>query len=143
MNKSASPEQGRRAVEAARSGGLKTGAFFIFGYPGDDTESMLETLHFTNSLPLDYLSFTYPYPIPGTPLYERVKDKFMEGNPEPQQKGLVQHQLIYYSEIPESKLRFGIIKALTLHYLKLHMGSAAPILIKPLEVVSDGVFKLL
>jgi anaerobic magnesium-protoporphyrin IX monomethyl ester cyclase len=143
MNKSATPEMGRRAVEAARAGGLKTGAFFIFGYPGDDTESMLETLRFANSLPLDYLSFTYPYPIPGTPLYNRVKDKMLEGNPEPKQKGLVQHQLIYYSEIPEKKLKFGIIKGLTLHYLRLHTGSVAPIIVKPLEVISDGVFRLL
>jgi anaerobic magnesium-protoporphyrin IX monomethyl ester cyclase len=143
MNKSATPEMGRRAVEAARAGGLKTGAFFIFGYPGDDTESMLETLHFANSLPLDYLSFTYPYPIPGTPLYERVKDKMMEGNPEPQQKGLVQHQLIYYSEIPEKKLKFGIIKGLTIHYLKLHGGPVAPLIVKPLNTISDSVFRLL
>ena len=104
---------------------------------------MRETLHFANSLPLDYLSFTYPYPIPGTPLYDRVKDKMMEGNPEPQQKGLVQHQLIYYSEIPEKKLKFGIIKGLTIHYLKLHGGPVAPLIIKPLNTISDSVFRLL
>jgi anaerobic magnesium-protoporphyrin IX monomethyl ester cyclase len=46
MNKSATPDQGRIAVEAAHEAGLKTGAFFIFGYPGDDDESMLETLRF-------------------------------------------------------------------------------------------------
>ncbi len=143
MNKSATPEMGRRAVEAAKAGGLKTGAFFIFGYPGDDTDSMLETLHFADSLPLDYLSFTYPYPIPGTPLYERVKDKMMKDKPEPQQKGIVQHQLIYYSEIPEVKLRFGIIKGLAIHQLKRRLGPAAPLVVKPLEVLTDGVFRLL
>lgn len=143
MNKSATPEMGRRAVEAARAGGLKTGAFFIFGYPGDDTDSMLETLHFADSLPLDYLSFTYPYPIPGTPLYERVKDKMMEGNPEPQQKGIIQHQLIYYSEIPEAKLRFGIMKGLGIHHLRRLLGPAAPLIVKPLEALTDGVFRLL
>jgi anaerobic magnesium-protoporphyrin IX monomethyl ester cyclase len=143
MNKSATPVMGRHAVEAAKAGGLKTGAFFIFGYPGDDTESMLETLHYANSLPLDYLSFTYPYPIPGTSLFERVKDKMLEGKPEPQQRGLIQHQLIYYSEIPETKLKFGIIKGLTLHYLKLHLGPVAPLVVKPLEVISDSVFRYL
>jgi anaerobic magnesium-protoporphyrin IX monomethyl ester cyclase len=143
MNKSATPEMGRRAVEAAREGGLKTGAFFIFGYPGDDTDSMLETLHFADSLPLDYLSFTYPYPIPGTPLYERVKDKMMEGHPEPKQKGIVQHQLIYYSEIPEAKLRFGIIKGLAIHHLRHLLGPAAPLVVKPLEALTDSVFRLL
>jgi anaerobic magnesium-protoporphyrin IX monomethyl ester cyclase len=143
MNKSATPEMGRRAVEAARAGGLRTGAFFIFGYPGDDNDSMLETLHFADSLPLDYLSFTYPYPIPGTPLYERVKEKMMEDNPEPQQKGIVQHQLIYYSEISEAKLRFGIIKGLSIHQIKRRLGRAAPIITKPLEVITDSVFRLL
>jgi len=143
MNKSATPEMGRHAVEAAKAGGLRTGAFFIFGYPGDDTESMLETLHFADSLPLDYLSFTYPYPIPGTPLFERIKDNMMEGHLEPQQKGIVQHQLIYYSEIPEMKLRFGIIKGLAIHQLRRRLGPIAPIVVKPLEALTDGVFRLL
>jgi anaerobic magnesium-protoporphyrin IX monomethyl ester cyclase len=143
MNKSATPEMGRRAVEAAKKAGLKTGAFFIFGYPGDDTESMLETLHFADSLPLDYLSFSYPYPIPGTPLYERVKDRMMEGSPEPQQGGLVGHQLIYYSEIPEQKLRFGILKGLALHRIGRSLGPAAPLILKPLEALTDNIFRRL
>lgn len=143
MNKSATPELGRRAVEAAKAAGLKTGAFFIFGYPGDDTESMLETLHFADSLPLDYLSFSYPYPIPGTPLYERVKDRMMKGRPEPEQKGLVGHQLIYYSEIPEVKLRFGILKGLAIHRIQRRLGPVAPLLAKPLEALTDNIFRLL
>ena len=143
MNKSATPEMGKRAVEAAKAGGLKTGAFFIFGYPGDDDDSMLETLHFASNLPLDYLSFSYPYPIPGTPLYERVKARMKSGNPEPQQKGLIQHQLIYYSEISDRKLRYGIISSQAFHYLKRYLGSVAPVILAPLQTISDGIFRKL
>ena len=143
MNKSATPDQGRIAVEAAHEAGLKTGAFFIFGYPGDDDESMLETLRFASRLPLDYLGFTLPYPIPGTPLYDRVKDKMMEGNPEPQQKGLIQHQLIYYSRFSEVKLKFGIGKAVVQHYLRRWLGPVAPIVVFPFEALTDGIFRML
>jgi anaerobic magnesium-protoporphyrin IX monomethyl ester cyclase len=142
MNKSATPDQGRRAVEAAHGAGLKTGAFFIFGYPGDDNESMLETLRFASHLPLDYVGFTFPYPIPGTPLHERVKEWMIEGDPEPKQKGLIQHQLIYYSDFSEAKLKFGIAKATAQLYLRRLLGPAAPILV-PLEALTDGVFRIL
>ena len=143
MNKSATPDQGRRAVEAAHLAGLKTGAFFIFGYPGDDDESMLETLQFASHLPLDYLGFTLPYPIPGTPLYERVKTRMMEGDPEPQQKGLIQHQLIYYSDFSEVKLKFGIGKAMVQHHLRRRLGPLSPIIVVPFEVLTDGIFRIL
>ena len=143
MNKSATPDQGRSAVEAAHEAGLKTGAFFIFGYPGDDDDSMLETLRFASYLPLDYIGFTLPYPIPGTPLYERVKDRMLEGNPEPKQKGLIQHQLIYYSDFSEVKLKFGIGKAMIQHYLRRWLGPAAPIIVYPFEALTDGIFRML
>ncbi len=143
MTKSVTPDRGRKAVEAAHEAGLKVGAFFIFGYPGDDDESMLETLRFASHLPLDYLGFTLPYPIPGTPLYERVKDRIMEGNPEPQQKGLIQHQLIYYSDFSEVKLKFGIGKAMVQHYLRRWLGPAAPIIVFPFEALTDGIFRML
>lgn len=143
MNKSATVEQGRNAVESAHQAGLKTGTFFILGYPGEDNESMLETLHFAQRLPTDYLSFTYPYPIPGTPLYERLKEKGINGSFELHQKGLIQHKLIYRSEFNERKLRFGVLKGLGLHYLKKYLGPANPVVVKPLEVLSDIVFRIL
>ena len=75
MNKHITTAQAKSAVYAAKAAGLKTGAFFIVGYPGESNKTVLDTVRFASGLPLDYLSFTLPYPIPGTPLYERVKDK--------------------------------------------------------------------
>lgn len=139
MNKSATAEQGRRAVEAAHSAGLRTGAFFIFGYPGEDDDSMLETVRYSSRLPLDYVSFTFPYPIPGTGLHDRVKNELYQGRPEPKQKGLIQHQLIYYSEVPELKLKFGIANAMAQHHLRRRVGSLAV----PFEAAANLVFRAL
>ena len=48
------------------------GAFFILCYPGETDETVLETLRFADSLPLDYLGLSMPYPLPGTRLRERI-----------------------------------------------------------------------
>jgi anaerobic magnesium-protoporphyrin IX monomethyl ester cyclase len=75
MNKKITVDSAKRAVEAAHSTGIRIGAFFILCYPGETNDTVLDTLRFSTSLPLDYLSFTVPYPLPGTPLYERVKHR--------------------------------------------------------------------
>ncbi|MGA7075425.1 MAG: radical SAM protein [Halobacteriota archaeon] len=75
MNKRITVEQARSAVTAAREAGLNVGAFFIVCYPGETNETVLDTLRFAASLPLDYLSSTMPYPLPNTPLHERVKER--------------------------------------------------------------------
>jgi hypothetical protein len=72
MNKGITTQQARDAVEAARRAGLQVGAFFILFYPGDTDDTVIETLRFASSLPLDYLGLTRPYLLPGTALLERV-----------------------------------------------------------------------
>ena len=68
MRKGITTAQAREAVWAAHDAGLEVGAFFILCYPGDTDETVLETLRFAGSLPLDYLGLSMPYPLPGTPL---------------------------------------------------------------------------
>ena len=68
-----SVKQDRRAVYNAKSVGLQVGVFFIVGYLGIGDQTILDTLRFASMLPLDYLSFNLPYPIPGTDLFQRVK----------------------------------------------------------------------
>ena len=72
MNKQITTAQARAAVEAAHGAGLRVGAFFIVYYPGEDDDTVLDTLRFAGSLPLDYLGLTMPYPLPGTALTERL-----------------------------------------------------------------------
>ncbi|MFQ5821140.1 MAG: B12-binding domain-containing radical SAM protein [Candidatus Heimdallarchaeota archaeon] len=68
MNKQITIKQARKTVHITKQSGIQVGEFFIVGYPGENNETILDTVKFASSLPLDYISFTLPYPIPGTPL---------------------------------------------------------------------------
>lgn len=146
MKKRITIEQAERAVYAAKAAGLKVGAFFIVGYPGESDKTVLDTVRFASGLPLDYLSFTLPYPIPGTPLYERVKDYgvSIEDWEEPKNYRLIRHKLLYASGFSESKLKFAIGKAQAQFYGRKHFGETGySIMGKPFERVTDILFELM
>jgi anaerobic magnesium-protoporphyrin IX monomethyl ester cyclase len=73
MNKRTTVEDGMKAVSLFSLAGIKIGAFFIVGYPGESVESIQETFALALSLPLDEISFNVPLPLPGSALFERVK----------------------------------------------------------------------
>jgi anaerobic magnesium-protoporphyrin IX monomethyl ester cyclase len=73
MNKRATVENGIRAVHLFREGGIKVGAFFLVGYPGETVDSIESTFSLALSLPLDEISFNVPYPLPGSALFSRVE----------------------------------------------------------------------
>jgi anaerobic magnesium-protoporphyrin IX monomethyl ester cyclase len=146
MNKHISTDQAKRAVEVANAAGLETGAFFIVGYPGETDRTVLDTVRFASSLPLDYLSFTLPYPIPGTPLYERVKGDgvSIEDWEEPRNYRLIRHKLLYASGFSETKLKFAVAKAQVQFRAHRLLGDAGySVLGKPLEPLTDWVFERL
>ena len=142
MNKSTTADRGRKAVEAANIAGLKTGAFFIIGYPGDDDDTMIETFSFASKLPLDYLSFTLPYPIPGTGLYERVKNDILIDELVPEGRGLAGHKLIFRSDISELKLKFGIVATLAQFKLR-KLGFFGRGVSTPIGIISKKLFRIL
>ena len=51
---------------------IKIGAFFIVGYPGETIDSINKTFKLSLSLPFDEISFTVPYPLPGSNLYNKI-----------------------------------------------------------------------
>lgn len=73
MNKRTTVEDGVRAVRMFHRGGVRTGAFFLVGYPGETVGSVESTFSLALSLPLDEISFNVPYPLPGSALYSRVQ----------------------------------------------------------------------
>lgn len=145
MNKRATSAQAKQAVQIAKSAGIKVGAFFIVGYPGETDNTVLETVRFASSLPLDYLSFTLPYPIPGTPLYERVKKRLIpDGWEEPKRISLLEHTLLYHGSFSEFKLKFAIMKGTAQFQLRKKLGARLYRLLGvPFEVLTDFVFRLL
>jgi anaerobic magnesium-protoporphyrin IX monomethyl ester cyclase len=147
MQKQITVEQARKAVYNAKEAGLQVGAFFILGYPGENDETVLDTVRFASGLPLDYLSFTLPYPIPGTALFERVKGNggfVVEDWEEPKNWALIRHKLLCNSGFSEAKLKFAIGKAHVQFYGKRFLGKRGYSVIgSPFERATDVAFKLM
>jgi anaerobic magnesium-protoporphyrin IX monomethyl ester cyclase len=136
MNKKITSQQARYAVIAAHQAGLEVGAFFILFYPGESNQTVLNTLHFTTTLPLDYLGLTMPYPLPGTKLFERVKGQIKrEWNPGESVFG--SHVLIYNADFSETKMWFGIIKGRAQFEIRRRLGKLAQIILRLFEPATD------
>jgi anaerobic magnesium-protoporphyrin IX monomethyl ester cyclase len=145
MKKRISVFQAKHAVYAAKAAGLEVGAFFIVGYPGENDKTVLDTVRFASNLPLNYLSFTLPYPIPGTPLHERVKGNgglAVDDWEEPKNWSLIRHKLLYDSGFSERKLKFAIAKAQVQYQCRKHLGKTGYRFIgRPFEYMTDWAFK--
>lgn len=72
MNKHVSVSTAERTVRLFEGSGIETAGFFMVGYPGETLETIEQTFAWALSLPLDEISFTIPFPLPGTRLYRRV-----------------------------------------------------------------------
>ena len=142
MNKKITLDEARRAVNDAHRAGLQVGAFFILCYPGDTDDTVLKTLHFATSLPLDYLGLSMPYSLPGTDLYKRTKDRITR-NWHPDDNPFRSHVLIFDADFSEAKMWFGIIKGHAQFKIKKRMGKLAPLLLTLFEKPTDAIFRLL
>ncbi|HUS75288.1 MAG TPA: radical SAM protein [Methanothrix sp.] len=136
MNKRISPNQARLAIETAREAGLKTGAFFILCYPGDTNDTVIKTIKFAASLPLDYLSFTMPYPLPGTMLSQRINGKGQSSPP-------IDNSLVYEREFSQAKMRFAILKGQIQFGIEKRSDSPLSLAKKPFEILTDNLFRML
>jgi anaerobic magnesium-protoporphyrin IX monomethyl ester cyclase len=145
MKKQVTTKQAERAVHTFKKAAIQVGAFFIVGYPGENDETVLDTVKFASSLPLDYLSFTMPYPIPGTSLYAKVKDNLiLDDWQEPKKLHLVGHRLLFNSPFSEAKLKFAIIKGMSQFYIRRYLGNRGHRLVgTPYECLTDALYRLM
>ena len=145
MKKNATAKKAEEAVRLCNAENVKVGAFFILGYPGENDETLLNTVKFASSLQLDYLSFTLPYPIPGTPLFERLKgDIIAEEYTEPNQVQFLKQKLLFRSHLSESNLKSAIVKGMTNFYVQKYLGRRVAKLIElPFNLLTDKVYRLL
>jgi len=142
MHKQITTAQARRAVEAAHQAGLQVGAFFILCYPGETDETVLNTLRFAASLPLDYLGLTMPYPLPGTALYERIKGQISR-DWQPGESVFGSHVLIYDAGFSEAKMWLAILKGHVQFMLRKRLGALAPLGLSLFEKPTDALFRWL
>lgn len=66
----------RTKIEAAfrnmRQAGIRSFAFFIFGYPGETLETMDQTVRYAMELDPDFANFYPAVPYPGTAMFDKV-----------------------------------------------------------------------
>jgi len=141
MKKHLTVEQSSRAVHMMVKHGVKVGAFFILGYPGETNETMLNTIRLASRLPLDYFSMTVPYPLPGTGLYERVKDKMTAKEWEKPLHGY-DHKLLFQHDFSIDKLKYGVWKAITQSAMRKRLGPFYGVL-GPWERYTDRKFEMM
>jgi len=73
----------RKKIETAfanmRNAGIKSFAFFIYGYPGETAQTMDQTTRYAIELDPDFANFYPAVPYPGTALYEKcVRDGLLQ-----------------------------------------------------------------
>ena len=61
------------ALQNMRQAGIKSFAFFIFGYPGETPETINRTTRYAVELDPDYANFYPAVPYPGTEMYEKCR----------------------------------------------------------------------
>jgi anaerobic magnesium-protoporphyrin IX monomethyl ester cyclase len=139
MKKGTDVAAGSRAVGLSLESGLKTGGFFILGYPGETNDTLIKTVNYSSHLGLDYLSYTVPYPIPGTDLYEKVAPVLNDE----EWTSPKRHKLLYRSHFSILKLKAAMAKGLIQNWLKRHLMKPGAIMETAFRYVSDRIIRLI
>jgi len=113
MNRMMTIEQVIAGTTAAKKVGLKIHTFMMVGFPGENYESLKQTIDFLKELDPDEFSFTVAYPLPGTELFHMVEpiDEQLEW------RDPGENRLLFKSNVPEWGLRFAVWKAKYEFYL--------------------------
>lgn len=77
MMKKLEREKIRLAIQNLRRAGIKSFAFFIFGYPGDTPASIARTADYAREIDPDFANFYPAVPYPGTEMYEKCRREGM------------------------------------------------------------------
>jgi len=101
MNKKTTTDMAEKTIHRFADSDIRTAGFFMVGYPGETYETIETTIKWALSLPLDEISFTVPYPLPDTRLYDRVMqvDKNVDWHYENE------NRLVFASDFDEAYLK--------------------------------------
>ncbi|HZV50632.1 MAG TPA: radical SAM protein [Candidatus Dormibacteraeota bacterium] len=136
MRKGITPDQARRAVQACVDAGIKAAGFFMVGYLGETQRSLERTIRFSSHLPLDYVSYTIAYPLPGTGFYDQVQERRLHG----EWHRVRDNRLLFNTDFSERKLKFAILKGAVQH--RLRRSGLRP-LASAFELATDPVLRVL
>jgi anaerobic magnesium-protoporphyrin IX monomethyl ester cyclase len=77
MEKGTTVEQVREATVRLKATGIRVAFFLQFGYPGETWDDIQATLQLVRDCDPDDVGVSVSYPLPGTPFYERVRDRIL------------------------------------------------------------------
>ena len=75
MEKGTTVGQVREATKRLKEAGIEVGFFLQFGYPGETWDDIQRTLQLVRDCDPDDVGVSVSYPLPGTPFFERVRDR--------------------------------------------------------------------
>jgi anaerobic magnesium-protoporphyrin IX monomethyl ester cyclase len=119
------------AFRNMREAGIKSFAFFIFGYPGETPASMQHTVDYAIELDPDFANFYPAVPYPGTALWDKcVRDGLIDAANADWSKMEYSYYLLRGNGLDESVVMNAINRAkrrffLRPSYMMRHMGDVA------------------
>jgi anaerobic magnesium-protoporphyrin IX monomethyl ester cyclase len=144
----------RQKIEAAfrnmRDAGIKSFAFFIFGYPGETPQTMDMTVRYAIELDPDFANFYPAVPYPGTALHDKVvKDGLLPAGADADWSKMeysyyllrgngLDHQLVMRA-INRAKRRFFLRPA----YLGRHLGDVARLALSKQAIFTQVISRTL
>jgi radical SAM superfamily enzyme YgiQ (UPF0313 family) len=126
MERGVRVEQVQAAVQLAKSHGIHTGMFLMWGYEGEQIEDIEATAEHVRTCRPDVYLTTVAYPIKGTPYYEEVRERLVQlGNwgastdRDVRIRGRRSHRFYEYAddflrislEEPQNSLRLAAVRA--------------------------------
>ena len=125
----------RQKIEMAfrnmRDAGIRSFAFFIFGYPGETPKTMEQTIEYAVRLDPDFANFYPAVPYPGTALHDKcVRDELLGPNADDWSKMEYSYYLLEGNGLDERVVMDAINRAkrrffLRPGYLARHAGDIA------------------
>jgi len=81
MERGVTVEQVQRGVEMARSRGIASGMFLMWGYEGEELQDIEATIEHVKRSDPDVFFTTVAYPIKGTPYYDKISSQLLQIKP--------------------------------------------------------------
>jgi len=137
----------RAAFTNLRAAGIKSFAFFIFGYPGETPAALEQTTQYAIDLDPDFANFYPAVPYPGTELYEKAKRDGLLAS-EDWSRMEYSYYLLRGNGLDEEVVMQAINRAkrrffLRPRYVVRHAGDIARLVTTKWRVVGDIVPRLL
>jgi anaerobic magnesium-protoporphyrin IX monomethyl ester cyclase len=135
------------AFQNLRAAGIKSFAFFIFGYPGESAATMAQTTEYAIALNPDFANFYPAVPYPGTALYDKsVKEGLLVR--EDWSRMEYSYYLLEGNGLDEQVVMQAINRArrrffLRPRYIARHFGDVTRLVATKPRVVTDVLSKFL